>query len=154
MTVNTISSPKIPKYRLRGRMWSTSAACSAISGLAMAVDEVQEREQEDPDDVDEVPVEPEELDGDVPLLRERPLDGHPENDSEDADADDHVQRVHARQGEVQDQEDPDLRGDGRQVLTLRHIEEAGGREQCDRRAVRQVMAGNLHFVFEVFDDEE
>ena len=40
----------------------------------MAVDEVQEREQEDPDDVDEVPVEPEELDRDVPLLRERPLD--------------------------------------------------------------------------------
>ena len=73
---------------------------------------------------------------------------------EDADADDHVQRVHARQREVQDHEDPDLRGDGRQVLALRHIEEAGGREQRDRRAVRQVMADDLHLVFEVFDDEE
>src|SRR4029079_10173557 len=123
MIVSAIRIPKIPKYRLRGRMWSCSVASSAISCLAMAMDEVQEREQENPDDVDEVPVEAEELDRDVPLLRERPLDRHPENDCEDADADDHVQGVHARQREVQDHEDPDLRGDGRQVLALRHIEE-------------------------------
>src|SRR4029453_6921145 len=155
MAVRAIRAPKIAKYRFVGRWCSTcSMWLPVMSRLPVPLDQIEQREKEDPDDVDEVPVQAEDLDRRVPFLRELAAYGHPQNHRQDANPDHHVERVHARQREVDEHEDPDLIGDRRQVMALRHIEEASRREQRDRRAVRKMMADDLDLVFEVFDDEE
>src|SRR5205085_2131054 len=65
---------------------------------------VEQREKENPDDVNEVPVESEVLDGRVVLRRVAPAPSPPDDRRDDADADDHVQRVEARHGEVEPEE--------------------------------------------------
>src|SRR4029453_1080680 len=155
MAVRAIRAPKIAKYRFVGRWCSTCSMWPpVISRSPVPLDQIEQREEEDPDDVDEVPVEAEDLDRRVPFLRELAAYGHPQDHRQDTNPDDHVERVHARQREVDEKEEPDLTGDRRQVMTLRHIEEASRREERDGRAVRQMMADDLDLVFEVLDDQE
>ncbi len=78
----------------------------------MAADEIQQREQKDPDNIDEVPIKPEIIDG-----RGMPIDISAvlrlvEQNEQNADADDHVQGVHAGHGKVKEEEE---------LCVLRHV---------------------------------
>src|SRR5258708_7803078 len=97
-------------------MWCSSCACppcpACVStcgswvvlmcvSLAVTADQVKQWEQEDPDDVDKVPVQSEVLhERNVPRRVGSGL--RSENHvSQQADADNHVQRVHAGHGEIE-----------------------------------------------------
>ncbi len=64
------------------------------------IDQVQQREQIDPDDIDEVPIEAADFERSVIVRREPAFPCHPEKPCEDAEPDDHVQRVQASHDEV------------------------------------------------------
>ncbi len=70
----------------------------------MPVDQVQQWEQVDPDDVDEVPVQAADFERRVIFGREPAFPCHPEEPGENAESDDHVQRVQAGHHEVQSEE--------------------------------------------------
>src|ERR1051326_1231911 len=76
----------------------------------MAANQVQQWEQENPDDIDEVPVEAADLDRIVVLARNRAAVSEPPHDADDADADDHVERVKPGHHELQREEDHSLTG--------------------------------------------
>src|SRR5579863_7423820 len=93
-------------------LWCSSPPCSErrVGSVmrksldsSIPADQIEQREQEDPDDVDEVPVEAEVFDicnvagGVCPCL------GPEEHEGKNADADDHVQSVHAGHGEVEEE---------------------------------------------------
>src|ERR1700729_4175896 len=90
---------------------SACPPCSLIPLLpSIPADQIQQREQKDPDDVDKVPVQTEVLDiGDVPSCIGSGSRSH-KHESENRDADDHVQRMHAGHGEIQEEVHLGLRG--------------------------------------------
>src|SRR6187399_861927 len=77
-------------------------------------DQVQEREQEDPDDVHEVPIEAGQLDGGMIVGAVAAAVGQPGQRQQYGYADDHVERVQARHGEVE--RVVDLRRAGQRAL--------------------------------------
>src|SRR2546423_14286449 len=80
------------------------SAFPSVSLPEVRAQKVEQREEENPDDVNEVPVESEVLDGRVVLRREASAPGPPHYRRDDEDADDHVERVQARHGEVEPEE--------------------------------------------------
>src|ERR1035437_9322146 len=80
------------------------SACSLFSLMRLSLvsaDQIEQREQEDPDNVHEMPVQAE-------VLNKRDVAagvcsgaGAEDHEPQDADADDHVQGVHAGHGKVQ-----------------------------------------------------
>src|SRR3990170_2192465 len=92
MTWRACASPRIPMFSSRRvtkpraaktiryglfRPWAAATApgpATAVSAIQVTSDQVYDREQEDPRDVHEVPVQADELDGLVVLLREPALE--------------------------------------------------------------------------------
>src|SRR5580698_4571248 len=107
-----IRSPRyLPAAR---RQWSgrpSGLQCDARVRLARSwpysllvpADEIEKREQEDPDDVDKVPVQAEVLDKRYVAGCVGIVPGAVDHVAQNRDADDHVQRVHAGHGEVQEE---------------------------------------------------
>src|SRR5277367_6310623 len=71
---------------------------------AGTIDQIQQREQENPDDIDEMPVEPEQLDGRIPLRGICAFSSLSDQEQYDEDADDHVGGVQSRHPEVAGEE--------------------------------------------------
>ena len=71
----------------------------------MPADEVEQREKVDPDDVDEVPVEAEVFDVCDVAGGVSTCPGPDDHEAEQRDSDDHVERVHAGHGEVEEEVD-------------------------------------------------
>src|SRR5918993_2431894 len=157
MTVSTMSAPKIARYRLFGTTCSSYSSCSVNSYDDMVsvvpVDQIEQWKEENPDDIHEVPVQPEHLDRRVPAWRERTLAGHVHDHEQQCDADDHVQRVHPGQREIQNHEHAHLVRHGRELAV--HVEPALHREQPDHRVcVMRVVQLELRLVLDVLDAEE
>src|SRR5208337_1216979 len=66
----------------------------------MQIDQVEQGEQVNPDDIDEVPVQPADLHRRVVFRSEAPPPCRVQKPGENADADDHVQRVQSGHDEV------------------------------------------------------
>src|SRR2546421_6537357 len=71
--------------------------------------QIEEREEEDPHDVDEVPVEAHHLDRPVILRSEIAAPRTPDDVQQEANADDHVQRVKASEAPIEQHEQLDFR---------------------------------------------
>src|SRR5579863_1765107 len=151
--VMTIRKPKVRKYGLReGACGCVSS--SAISSLPRAYsvrpDQVEQREQEDPDDVHEVPVQPDALQGVVPLGGEAPAPGRHQQVAQQPDADHHVQGVQAGHTEVEREEDLGLLGVAR-LAGRAGIVEARARHQVVLGEVSQRVDAERHPLLAVLD---
>src|ERR1700679_2840708 len=82
----------------------------------MPADEIQQREKENPDNIDKVPIESKIVDGRGMPVHVGSVIRLVEQNEQNADADDHVQGVHAGHGKVQEKE---------QLRMLRHIRSQG-----------------------------
>ena|SRR6266508_1329592 len=82
------------------------AALSAV--FQMTAQQIKQREQEYPDDVDEVPVKTRNLNRIVVFRTVAPARSKVQNYGKHAYADDHVNRMHARHGEVDPVEHLDM----------------------------------------------
>ena len=67
----------------------------------MRINQIEQWEQENPDNIDEVPVQADHLHRRIPVRAETIAPRHYDQSGEQADAYNHVQRVHARHGEVE-----------------------------------------------------
>ncbi len=107
--------------------------------------QIEQREEEDPDDIDEVPVKTADLDGRIVFFGERSLPGQVNESDQNSRADDHVQRVEPRHGEIDPEEDPHVLVILLRRMIRRRVPESNGREK---------MMIELLLVFEKFDDKE
>src|SRR2546423_9773650 len=87
--------------------------------------QIQEREKENPDDIDEVPVQAHHFDGTVILRTEMSAPCAPDHPEQEADADDHVQRMQSGQAPVENHEELNLRRELRNLMPC----EAHAREE-------------------------
>src|SRR5947209_121757 len=97
VSVSTRSPPKTRKY-----------VAGFVVGCVMAppsmTQQVQQRKHEDPHDIDKVPVQPRQLDGRVVADAERGSRHQHQLNAQHSQADQHVQGVQARDGEVEEEE--------------------------------------------------
>src|ERR1700733_8186185 len=78
----------------------------------MAADEIQQRKKEDPDNIDEVPIQSEVINGGSMPVGIRAMVCLEEKKKQNAEAHDHVERVHTGHSKVQKEEE---------LRMLRHI---------------------------------
>src|SRR6266550_1739798 len=71
--------------------------------------QIEEREKENPNDVDEVPVQAHHFDGTVVLRTKVPAPRAPDHPDQQADADDHMQRMQSCQAPIEIHEELHLR---------------------------------------------
>src|SRR5215468_2725132 len=73
---------------------------AVLSPYRLTVNQIQQGKQINPDDIHKVPIQASDFQWRVILGREAPLVSHPGDDDENANTDNHVDRMHPRQSKI------------------------------------------------------
>src|SRR6266700_4509495 len=142
--VHASSVIQMPKYSL-----SDDDGCAEMRASGMSVNQVEQWEQVDPNDVHEMQIQPPHFDGSVVRRSKSAFPGHHGQPNEDANPDDHMERVQAGHDEVESKEDLRMAGIG--VL----VGMPGNHNVVELEArAGHMMLLELFLVLDPFDSEE